>query len=86
MGTLTQKGQVTIPKAVRDELDLEPGDKIDFAVEHGRLVGRVRRVVPVMELFHRLPGVPAELVDLEAERTAFADAANENEPAGEPST
>jgi antitoxin PrlF len=28
--TLTSKGQITVPKAVRDELHLRPGDTIDF--------------------------------------------------------
>jgi antitoxin PrlF len=30
MGRLTSKGQVTIPKAVRDRLRLQPGDEIEF--------------------------------------------------------
>ncbi|NOY69385.1 MAG: AbrB/MazE/SpoVT family DNA-binding domain-containing protein [Deltaproteobacteria bacterium] len=32
LATLTTKGQVTIPKAVRDSLSLHPGDKVEFAV------------------------------------------------------
>jgi len=31
--TLTSKGQVTLPKPIRDRLHLEPGDKIDFTLE-----------------------------------------------------
>lgn len=28
--TMTSKGQITVPKEVRDELGLEPGTKVDF--------------------------------------------------------
>ncbi len=31
--TLTSKGQTVIPKAVRDHLGLQPGDKLDFVVQ-----------------------------------------------------
>ncbi|HET9243053.1 MAG TPA: AbrB/MazE/SpoVT family DNA-binding domain-containing protein [Gaiella sp.] len=37
---LSGKGQVTIPKPLRDSLGLEPGQAIDFREEGGRLVGR----------------------------------------------
>ena len=41
--TLTTKGQVTIPKAVREQLHLEAGDQIDFIVnDSGEAV--IRRV------------------------------------------
>ncbi len=37
--TLTIKGQVTIPKQIRDSLGLKPGAKLDFAVnENGEVV------------------------------------------------
>jgi antitoxin PrlF len=42
--TLTSKGQVTIPKRVRDALGLKPGDEVEFDVdEKGKFV--VRRAV-----------------------------------------
>jgi len=28
--TLTSKGQLTLPKAIRDELGLSPGDRVEF--------------------------------------------------------
>jgi len=39
--TITSKGQVTIPKRIRDVLRLKPGDQVDFVVEDdGRVVLR----------------------------------------------
>jgi AbrB family looped-hinge helix DNA binding protein len=31
--TITSKGQVTIPKKVRDQLQLKPGDTINFEID-----------------------------------------------------
>lgn len=31
--TITSKGQVTIPKKIRDELGLKPGDILNFEIE-----------------------------------------------------
>lgn len=45
---LTVKGQVTIPKRVRDALGLKPGDGVDFVLdERGEVV--VRRAGPAPE-------------------------------------
>jgi AbrB family looped-hinge helix DNA binding protein len=36
---LTSKGQVTIPKAIRDQLKLEPGTTLHFTVDpYGRII------------------------------------------------
>ena len=42
---VSEKGQVTIPKTVRDGLGLRPGTLIEFRAESGRLVGT--KVIPV---------------------------------------
>ncbi len=43
--TLTSKGQTTIPKEIRERLNLKPGDRIDFVVEDdGRVVLRPRTI------------------------------------------
>jgi AbrB family looped-hinge helix DNA binding protein len=34
---ITSKGQVTIPKEIRERLGVEPGDALDFRIEDGRL-------------------------------------------------
>lgn len=36
--TVSEKGQVTVPKRLREQLDIRPGDQLDFAEEGGRLV------------------------------------------------
>lgn len=36
--TVSEKGQVTIPKALRDRLGIRPGHVLDFREEKGRLV------------------------------------------------
>lgn len=32
LSTVTDKGQVTLPKAIRDQLGIQPGTRIDFEV------------------------------------------------------
>lgn len=44
-GTLSTKGQVTIPKDVREALHLRPGDKVLFDLEGGDSA-RVRKAEP----------------------------------------
>lgn len=39
---VSEKGQVTIPKAVRDRLGLKPGQVLEFEARGGLLVGRKR--------------------------------------------
>lgn len=34
---VTEKGQVTIPKAIRDRLGIGPGSEVRFVVEEGRV-------------------------------------------------
>lgn len=38
MSTVTSKGQVTLPKRVRDALGLVPGSEVDFELEDGKVV------------------------------------------------
>jgi AbrB family looped-hinge helix DNA binding protein len=38
--TVSAKGRVTIPKDLRDQLGIRPGQILDFAAEHRRLVAR----------------------------------------------
>jgi antitoxin PrlF len=45
--SLTSKGQVTIPKAIRDELGLRPFDKIRFTVEDGEV--KLKKAYPSLD-------------------------------------
>jgi len=40
MPTITSKGQVTVPKRIRETLGLRPGSQVDFLVEDDRVVLR----------------------------------------------
>lgn len=51
LATVTTKGQVTIPKNIRDRLNIRPNDRVDFIIERDRAV-----LVPVKTL-HELRGV-----------------------------
>lgn len=53
--TMTSKGQLTLPKNVRDELGLKAGDKLDIVKEHGTYVLRPRnvRAIDLYGILHR---------------------------------
>jgi len=40
---LSEKGQVTIPKSLRDDLGLVPGSVLDFTEDEGRII--VKKIV-----------------------------------------
>jgi antitoxin PrlF len=63
--TVTAKGQVTIPKQVRDELGLHDGDRVLFRVIEGRAV--LARTAELLDLAGVVP-VPADGRDLSWEQ------------------
>ncbi len=61
--TFSSKGQVVIPKALRDRLGIRPGDVVDVEEDDGTLVLRVRRE-STSALKARLFGPPVSLEDV----------------------
>lgn len=61
LAKVTSKGQITLPKAVRDALGLQPGDKVLFRVENGHAL--LARTPNLLELAGSVP-VPPDVRDL----------------------
>lgn len=66
--TLTSKGQLTIPKDVRDALTLKPGDTIAWTVVDSHLIGTPRNIefADLAGFLGDPPGGPATLEEIDA--------------------
>lgn len=53
---LSSKGQITVPKVVRDRLELEPGDQVLFRLEGGRAI--LARTQDFLDLAGSVPVPP----------------------------
>ena len=72
--TITSKGQITLPKPIRDKLHLKPGDKIEFVLDDDDGL----RVTPVTVSITQLKGMvpaPTSPLSLEEMDAAIAKAA-----------
>lgn len=67
--TLTSKGQLTVPKDVRDQLGLKSGDRVVFELEDDSVRLRVERRKSLNELMGSLPAT-RKYPGKEAERNA----------------
>jgi AbrB family looped-hinge helix DNA binding protein len=66
--TITSKGQVTIPREIREHLKLETGSKVDFVIGENGEVKVIPLNVPVEKLsgmLHRQGMKAATLEDME---------------------
>ena len=72
---LTSKGQVTIPKAVRETLGVDTGDRLEFKISaSGRITVRADRPRPVSRIVGLLSAYrKAEPVTVEEMEAAIAE-------------
>lgn len=71
--TLTTKGQITLPKVIRDLWGLAPGDRVDFVIdESGRVELRplAARAREAFGMLYRAELVARSVEDLDAARDA----------------
>lgn len=65
--TLTTQGQVTIPKKIRDYLQLHSGDKLEFFIQDDGIVSvrpMVARVVELAGILYQSDRKPATVEDM----------------------
>jgi AbrB family looped-hinge helix DNA binding protein len=62
--TLTSKGQITLPKALREKLSLSAGDRVEFIFENDQSVRLIPKHISVSQLKGMLPK-PSKPVSLE---------------------
>ena len=53
---VAERGQVTIPKALRDKLGIRPGTALEFTAKDGTLLARKAETDPVSQVFGCLGG------------------------------
>lgn len=76
--TLTSRGQTTIPKPIREALQLQPGDRVEFLVEKGEVILR-RATADITELDGLLDRSGQEPVSLDAMEATIRRGAQEGE-------
>jgi antitoxin PrlF len=65
--TITSKGQITVPKVLRDKLNLHPGDRIEFIEDEkgGYLVQPVTASITALKGMVSVPDKPVTLEEMQ---------------------
>ncbi len=73
--TITAKGQTTIPKAVRDQLRLGPGDRVEFVIQDDGTALMIPATLTLADLKAAIPPPPRSLTLDEMDEAIHAHAA-----------
>jgi antitoxin PrlF len=61
--TLTFKGQTTLPRQIRDALDLKPGAQISYEIQDGKVwLSKAPDIMDFFGILHQ-PGVKAKTIE-----------------------
>ncbi len=71
---MTTKGQVTVPKKIRDMLHLNAGDRLEFILDQDGVIRVIPVTVPVTKLKGMVPP-PKRKVSLKEMKKAIAEGA-----------
>ncbi len=72
VATLTSKGQISLPKSVREQLDLHSGDRLDFVLCNNGVL----EVVPLKQSASKLRGMlpkPKKMVSVDEMNRAIQE-------------
>ena len=75
--TITTKGQVTIPKEIRDYLNLDTGSKVDFVIDENGIVTLIPLNTPVQSLSGILQRPGIKNATLEEMETAIREGSSD---------
>jgi antitoxin PrlF len=76
-GTLTSKGQTTVPKDIREKMGLKPGQKLHWTYVNGHAEVRAKTgsIMDIAGMFYDPNRKPASIEEM---NEAIADAASES--------